>query len=195
MDLTKPILRSNSSPSKRQTEKAKQEISNNSSLPIVGTCCKHEKQYYRLGSNPDPATIRPEKVLREWIPILLSKWSCNRDYEFICDQFKSVRQDLLIQRIQNEFAVEVYELNARIALEMLDTSEFAVCMSQLETLAENHIFGHTEEFLAYTILQNAVTMNSLASVSLLKRVCVKHKEDLGYRLLSSDLHLAVLHTL
>ena len=33
-----------------------------------------EKQYLRLTSLPDPATVRPEKILKQSLKMLLNKW-------------------------------------------------------------------------------------------------------------------------
>lgn len=32
-------------------------------LTVVGTCTDIEKPYFRLGADPDPSKVRPEKVL------------------------------------------------------------------------------------------------------------------------------------
>ncbi|ORZ33022.1 SAC3/GANP/Nin1/mts3/eIF-3 p25 family-domain-containing protein [Catenaria anguillulae PL171] len=93
---------------------------------VVGTSQALEKPFLRLTSAPDPTEVRPLPVLEKALVHLMNRWRESRDYRFMCDQLKSVRQDLLVQRIQNELTVKVYELHARIALEMGDI----FCMSE-----------------------------------------------------------------
>ena len=85
--------------------------------PLVGRCMNLEKQYFRLTSAPDPANVRPLSVLEKTLELLKKKWRDEQNYSYICDQFKSLRQDLTVQHIKNDFTVLVYEIHARIALE------------------------------------------------------------------------------
>ncbi|KAK4046619.1 hypothetical protein OIO90_006489 [Microbotryomycetes sp. JL221] len=119
---------------------------------IVGTSTKLEKPFLRLTSVPDPSTIRPLPVLKNTLEFLKKKWRQDNNYGYICDQFKSMRQDLTVQRIKNDFTVIVYEIHARIALEKGDLGEFNQCQGQLRELYKHGIPGHVMEFLGYRIL-------------------------------------------
>lgn len=126
---------------------------------IVGTMTQLEKPYLRLTSAPDPSTVRPLAVLQKTLEFLKTRWLQGRDYGYICDQFKSLRQDLTVQRIKNEFTVTVYEIHARIALEKADLGEYNQCQSMLVQLYETGIKGSGEEFIAYRILYYLSTKN------------------------------------
>ncbi|KAK9470313.1 SAC3/GANP/Nin1/mts3/eIF-3 p25 family-domain-containing protein [Dipodascopsis tothii] len=131
----------------------------NPNEPVVGRCTRLEKKYLRLTSAPDPETVRPLPVLRQTLELLRSKWKAEQNYAYICDQFKSMRQDLTVQLIQNEFTVSVYEIHARIALEKGDLGEYNQCQTQLRTLYEKGLAGSKNEFLAYRILYMLHTRN------------------------------------
>ena len=120
--------------------------------PIVGTCENLEKSYRRLTSAPRPETVRPLPILKQTLELLKAKWKKEGNYSFICDQFKSLRQDLTVQHVKNEFTVIAYEIHARIALENGDLGEYNQCQTQLRALYKQKLGGHPEEFLAYRIL-------------------------------------------
>ncbi|KIL00729.1 hypothetical protein PAXRUDRAFT_129093 [Paxillus rubicundulus Ve08.2h10] len=119
---------------------------------IVGTSQELFKDYLRLTSEPKPEMIRPYSVLQQTLVELKNRWREKISYDWICNQFKSLRQDLTVQRIKNEFTVQVYEIHARMALESADMVEYNQCQATLKTLYELGIPGKVEEFAAYRIL-------------------------------------------
>lgn len=127
--------------------------------PIVGTCPDLEKQYFRLTSAPKPETVRPLPVLEQTLEMLKQKWKKENNYSYICDQFKSLRQDLTVQHIMNDFTVDVYEIHARIALERSDLGEYNQCQTRLRALYRRNLGGHPTEFKAYRILYFIHTCN------------------------------------
>ncbi|KKK13117.1 hypothetical protein AOCH_005824 [Aspergillus ochraceoroseus] len=127
--------------------------------PVVGTCQNLEKNYFRLTSAPKPDTVRPLPVLMKTLDLLKKKWKRDNNYGYICDQFKSLRQDLTVQHIRNEFTVNVYEIHARIALERGDLGEYNQCQTQLRALYAQNLGGHPTEFKAYRILYFIHTRN------------------------------------
>lgn len=127
--------------------------------PVVGTCQKLEKNYFRLTSAPKPEEVRPLPVLKDMMNLLRKKWKTEHNYNYANDQFKSLRQDLTVQRIKNDFTVLVYEAHARIALEMGDMGEYNQCQTQLKALYKLKLGGRPEEFTAYRILYFIYTCN------------------------------------
>jgi len=119
---------------------------------IVGVSQEIFKDYLRLTSDPKPEQIRPYHVLQQTLTELKKRWREKVPYNWICSQFKSLRQDLTVQRIKNDFAVAVYEIHARMALEVADMVEYNQCQSSLKGLYELGIPGNVEEFTAYRIL-------------------------------------------
>ena len=120
--------------------------------PVIGTCRKLEKNYFRLTSAPKPEEVRPVPILEEMFALLRKKWKTEHKYSYACDQFKSLRQDLTVQHVKTEFTVRVYEAHARIALEIGDLGEYNQCQTQLRSLYKMGLNGKRDEFTAYRIL-------------------------------------------
>ncbi|KAI0343121.1 hypothetical protein BDW22DRAFT_1329180 [Trametopsis cervina] len=131
---------------------ANPDVPNWDRFTIVGTSREKFKDYLRLTSEPKPEQIRPLEVLKETLTELKKRWREKTNYNWICSQFKSLRQDLTVQRIKNNFTVTVYEIHARMALEVGDLVEYNQCQSMLRGLYDLGIQGKAEEFTAYRIL-------------------------------------------
>jgi hypothetical protein len=145
--------------------------------PVVGTCQVLEKQYFRLTAPPIPSQVRPEKILRQTLELVKKKWRKEGNYSYVCDQFKSMRQDLTVQRIKNDFTVDVYEIHARIALEKGDLGEYNQCQTQLRALYAQKLGGHPVEFKAYRILYFIFASNRTALNDVLAELTPAEKEE------------------
>ena len=164
--------------------------------PVVGRCRDLEKRYFRLTAAPNPDKVRPLQVLEKTLDLLKTKWKAESNYSYICDQFKSLRQDLTVQHIRNEFTVNVYEIHARIALEKGDLGEYNQCQTQLRGLYAQNLGGHPTEFKAYRILYfihtcNRVDMNDvLADLTPAEKntPAIKHALEARSALASGNYH-------
>jgi SAC3 family protein LENG8/THP3 len=145
--------------------------------PVIGTCQTLEKQYFRLTSAPIPSQVRPESILRQTLDLLKKKWKKEGNYSYICDQFKSMRQDLTVQRIKNAFTVNVYEIHARIALEKGDLGEYNQCQTQLCALYAHNLGGNPVEFKAYRILYFIHTSNRTSLNDVLADLTTAEKQE------------------
>uniref|UniRef100_A0A0V0J2L7 Leukocyte receptor cluster member 8 homolog n=1 Tax=Schistocephalus solidus TaxID=70667 RepID=A0A0V0J2L7_SCHSO len=135
---------------------------------VAGTSEELEKPYLRLTSAPDPSNVRPGEVLVRSLDHVLRRWKEKNDYHWVCEQLKSIRQDLIIQGIQTEFTAKVYEAHADIALDAGDFEEFHQCQSQLLRLhSENLGLARRLEFSAYRLLYYIFTLDFLGSSTIL----------------------------
>ena len=149
--------------------------------PVVGQCQDLEKKYFRLTAAPNPLSVRPLAVLEKTLDLLKKKWRKENNYSYICDQFKSLRQDLTVQHIKNEFTVNVYEIHARIALEKGDLGEYNQCQTQLRALYSQHLGGHPTEFKAYRILYFLHTCNRTDMNDVLADLTPAEKRDVAVK--------------
>ena len=72
---------------------------------VVGTSTSLEKQYLRLTGPPKPETIRPLHILRQSLEMLKRRWierGGPDDYEYISEQLRSIRQDIMVQGLIKE---------------------------------------------------------------------------------------------
>uniref|UniRef100_A0A6B2L178 SAC3/GANP/THP3 conserved domain-containing protein n=1 Tax=Arcella intermedia TaxID=1963864 RepID=A0A6B2L178_9EUKA len=148
-------------------------------MTVVGTCQKLEKTYLRLTSAPDPSVVRPEPVLKQALEMVKDRWKKNEDWQWCCEQMKSIRQDLTVQQIKNTFTVQVYEHHARLCLENNDIGEYNQCQSQLLSLYKMKIPGARMEFIAYRILYSLYENNPLNANRMLAELTTEMKKDPG----------------
>ncbi|UKJ88767.2 hypothetical protein MACJ_002013 [Theileria orientalis] len=137
---------------------------------IVGVSQQLEKTYLRLTSEPNPMMVRPESVLIKSFKHVFDKFMTNKNYVYIQEQFRSIRQDIQVQHIRSPFVVNVYTTNARLALLHNDLDQFNQCQTQLKHLLKCFHEYQTVKiefelyYMLYLSLQN-MTMDSLRYLS------------------------------
>ncbi|KAF2437845.1 hypothetical protein P171DRAFT_372734 [Karstenula rhodostoma CBS 690.94] len=164
--------------------------------PCVGTNMSLEKSYFRLTAPPKPETVRPQHVLEKTLSMLRKKWKADKNYGYMCNQFKSLRQDLTVQHIKNDFTVKVYESHARIALEQGDMGEYNQCQTQLKALYSQNLAGNPDEFTGYRVLYFVYTCNKTDMNDLLAELTpadkmkpeIKHALDVRSSLAVGNYH-------
>lgn len=90
-----------------------------------------EKPYLRITGRPNPDTVRPEHILRKAMKHFIDKYNKDKNYEYLISQLRSVRQDLTVQHVKNDFTVQVYEFNLETSLYEKDIPQFKHCQTTL----------------------------------------------------------------
>eukprot|EP00922_Rhytidocystis_sp_ex-Travisia-forbesii_P039462 GHVS01058662.1.p1 GENE.GHVS01058662.1~~GHVS01058662.1.p1 ORF type:complete len:746 (+),score=128.86 GHVS01058662.1:118-2238(+) len=156
-----------------------------STAKLVGLSSALEKPFLRLCGPPDPNTVRPEHVLRESFKLVMNKWNTEKNWRYCEEQFRSIRQDLTVQGVKNEFALEVYESNARIALQNSDMGQFNQCQAQLPELYRILNKGlqgsHRAEFTCYRLLYLALQNMRLDLLRIVGELNPEEKNDPSIR--------------
>ncbi|KAI5951251.1 hypothetical protein KGF54_004325 [Candida jiufengensis] len=140
--------------------------------PLVGRNTKLEKSYLRLTSEPDPNNVRPQNILEQSIEFVLKKsktMDIKDSYTYLINQLKSIRQDLTVQHLKNDFTIKVYEINAKESIKAGDLGEFNQCQTQLKHLynlarsskgSKREFIGSEVELIAYKIIYMMITRNN-----------------------------------
>ena len=102
------------------------------------------------------------------LPLIIERYIKDEEYAYVCDQLKSIRQDLTIQHINNKFTAHVYETHGRIALESGDLSEYNQCSSRLQEMKKRGIAICAAEFDCYRILYSLFQNNKLELIGVLR---------------------------
>mmetsp|Transcript_33290 Transcript_33290/g.45600 ORF Transcript_33290/g.45600 Transcript_33290/m.45600 type:complete len:336 (+) Transcript_33290:1-1008(+) len=108
------------------------------SCPVIGKSTALEKTYTRLQGRSDPNYVRSETVLRKSFEYVQEraklKPTLEESLKYLGEQYKSIRQDLVIQHVENIFTIEVLEAHARLTLELGDLLEFNQLQGRIQAL-------------------------------------------------------------
>ena len=134
---------------------------------------------------------------------MTEKYIKDEEYAYVCDQLKSIRQDLTVQHINNKFTAHVYETHGRIALESGDLSEYNQCSSRLQEMKKRGIKISDAEFDCYRILYCLFQNNKLELIGVLRDLAIDNPtclrrtrtesmaEEVSYRIFKSDVSFAL----
>jgi len=152
-------------------------------MKIIGTSTALFKPFLRLTTAPEAWEVRTRQQLPISFRAVIKKWKEEHNYKWTCEQLKSIRQDLTVQGIRDEFMIEVYESHARIAIEASDHAEFNQCQSQLAQLYKDGRKSENQaEFAAYSIIYCLYTKNMTDMTKRLSQL----SEDMAKDSLISD---------
>lgn len=148
---------------------------------IIGKSQNIEKPYFRISTTPDLDTIRPKEILKKALFVMQEKWKSKlANYDYISEQLRSIRQDMVLQRINDEFAIEVYQTHSKIALENHDITQFHQCQIQLLDLYQDNKLTNNikrDEFLGYELLYKSLHNFHIELANLLKQLTSKERKS------------------
>lgn len=105
---------------------------------IVGTCTELYKEYMRLTAAPKSNLIRPLIILQSAFKFFINEYEEGIiNYEQLLSQLRSIRQDLKIQMVQDDFTLTVYKTNVNISIDNGDFEEFNQCINQVCNLIQD----------------------------------------------------------
>lgn len=127
----------------------------------------------RFDGSPRAEDVRPLPVLREAFSRAKERWESSRDWSYVGEMLRSIRQDLTIQMVQDGFVVEVHEYWAQVALEFGDFKQFDQAAAQLEVYYLDPPLesgaGKVQEVLAWRLLYFTLEGEGLATTEFLRR--------------------------
>ena len=133
---------------------------------MIGTSTKLEKEYFRAHSEMinDSENVRPLHVLVNAYDFVMNKYKETKDYKYILNQLKSIRQDMLLQNIKNDFCVKVYETSTEISILNEDMENANITLSMLirdlyTTIHSENEYQFYRYYLIYNILYDIKEMN------------------------------------
>ena len=131
-----------------------------------------EKDYLRPSPSVvlDSSNVRPISILKKQFKIIREKLLEDDDYNYFLNQIKSIRQDLVVQGIENKFTVKVYTLHSRIALEQGDLNEYNQCQSRLQELKRKKVKVNNDEMDCYRLIHSAYQNQNLEIVNTLREI-------------------------
>lgn len=101
---------------------------------LVGKSTAVEKPYMRLTTAPKAKDVRPLPILRKALSHVKAHFVQSEDFDFANEQLKSIRQDMTVQHLRNNFVLEVYETHSRMLLEHGNLDEFNQCQTTIRSL-------------------------------------------------------------
>ena len=158
---------------------------------FVGTSQSLEKPYLRLTTFPKAEDVRPLPVLERALQHIKARYHTEEDFVWANEQLKSVRQDITVQGLRNNFVLEVYETHARLSLEEGDLNEFNQCQTKIKELTlgtgsggeSSSSTGDDDNAAALTPSKKKSKKSNQIAMKLLRQEEDVADEFAGYRLL------------